>query len=89
MNKTLIILLLLVTTTLLGQTNHRDSIDVLHYNLHIDITQIPQTTISGKAIIEFSPLFNYSDNFGFDLQKLTVDSVKLNGSTIDFQHKMM
>ena len=86
MNKTLIILLLLVTTTLLGQTNHRDSIDVLHYNLHIDITQIPQTTISGKAIIEFSPLFNYSDNFGFDLQKLTVDSVKFNGNVVDFQH---
>ena len=86
MAKILTFFLLLVTATLFGQANHRDSIDVLHYNLHIDITQIPQSTIIGKAIIEFSPLLNNSNSFGFDLQKLTVDSVKLNSNTIDFQH---
>ncbi len=86
MKKNLTLLVLMFTTSLFSQINHRDSIDVLHYSLHVDITKISQTTISGTAIIQFKPIFNNTNSFGFDLQKLTVDSLKINGIPINFQH---
>lgn len=53
-----------------------DSIDVLSYNLKIDLTQFKSKNMSGNAEIKCKPLKNYSvKKIKFMLLKLNVDSV--------------
>jgi aminopeptidase N len=86
MIKNLLLTLLGISSSLYAQTNHRDSIDVLHYGIHLEIIQISQNKVSGKAVLRFCPLFDNTSRFGFDLQRLTVDSIRLDNQIIAFSH---
>ena len=82
-----IILILFVSIQLFSQTNHRDSINVVHYDLHIKITQLSQKEISGVANILVAPTQANSSAFGLDLQRLVVDSLKVNGQIVSHNHQ--
>jgi len=64
--------------------NHRDSVDVFHYNIHIKITDFQGKNIWGETTIRFIPRQTNSSTFAFDLERLTIDSLLLNGQSMAF-----
>ncbi len=54
-----------------------DSIDVLHYNLKVNLQQISTKKIQGNAQLICLAKFNGLNRFFLDLQKLTVDSLAI------------
>ena len=52
-----------------------DSLDVLHYNINLDIIYLSQHSISGNTQLSITPLFNGLTNLSLDLQKLIPDSI--------------
>lgn len=58
-----------------------DSLDVLHYDIHVDTINTTTRIIEAHTTIQFVPQFNGLDEFTFDLLKLTVDSIQVNGTS--------
>lgn len=52
-----------------------DSFDILDYDLTIDLRKMSQSTLSGKAVVTFTPKIAGLDYIPLDLLKLNVDSV--------------
>ncbi len=63
-----------------------DTIDVLNYNISLNITDFTNKIISGKTEIKFSPKLNNINKLSLDLLKLTVDSVKFAGSNLSYSY---
>jgi aminopeptidase N len=55
-----------------------DSIDIKHYDLHLDIRDFTTYILKGNADVSFKPLVNGISFIDLDLLGLTVDSVKNN-----------
>lgn len=69
-----------------AQATHRDSVDVAHYELHVDFTRMSANRLSGLARVTFAPLAGPMASVGLDLQRLDVDSVTLGGAPLPFAH---
>jgi len=63
-----------------------DSIDVLHYAIHLDILNLTQKEIRGYTEIRFIPDYSGMQIFTFDLEQLQVDSVLLNQQSVSFSY---
>ncbi len=63
-----------------------DSIDIIHYDLNINLVYLSQKKISGVAEIAFVPKLTGINNISLDLLKLNVDSVKVNASLANFNY---
>lgn len=63
-----------------------DSLDVHHYGIYLDMTQMDAGLISGYCDIDFSSKLPSLDVLHLDLQALTVDSVVFNGNLLSFTH---
>lgn len=81
--RNLLILSLLLLTFLAKGQSHRDSLNILHYNLNIDISNIGSSTIYGYAEIQAQTQFNIS-NIYLDLYRLAVDSAFVNNTEVEF-----
>lgn len=53
-----------------------DTIDILHYQINLDITDFTNKIITGNCKITFTPKLNGTTKINFDLLELNVDSVK-------------
>lgn len=63
-------------------TNMRsDTIDILNYNISLNITDFTTNVISGNTIVKFTPKINGINKLNLDLLELIVDSIK-SGATI-------
>lgn len=63
-----------------NQENLRsDTIDVLHYTIDLDLTNIVGSTIKGNTKVRFTPKMNNITTLSLDLQQLTIDSIIFNG----------
>ncbi len=82
MRNILIIALFIWASSLYGQS-HRDSIDVCHYSLNLDLSQLTTRTIYGHATLNIKPI-NPSNTFVLDLFKLTTDSVLVMNKVTSF-----
>jgi len=58
---------------------HGDSVDVIHYNIHLDITKLSSRTISGYTELTLTPKVESFDEFAIDLLKMNIDSIYLDG----------
>lgn len=68
------------TPPYLNEENLRsDTIDILHYNINLDVTDFSGKTISGFTEVKFAPKMNNISSLTLDLHQLTVDSVIYNG----------
>ena len=56
-----------------------DTFDILDYDLMIDLRQMGQNILTGKAIVTFTPKMVGLDYIPLDLLKLDVDSVFFEG----------
>lgn len=78
----LLVLILLFINTSIAQT-HRDSVDIHHYFLELDMTKSLNGSIKGKASLKLR-LTCQTNSFQLDLYKLTTDSVIINNKKQPF-----
>lgn len=58
---------------------HTDSIDVINYNIHLNITDYVNQVISGNTVIQLIPKSNNLHNIQLDLLSFFIDSITING----------
>jgi len=63
-----------------------DSFDILHYVIHIDVTNYTGQQIKAATSIRFNPLLPGQSHIRFDLKQLNVDSVTSTIGTHPFSH---
>jgi aminopeptidase N len=63
-----------------------DTIDILHYDLHLDFTEITQQKIKGHCDITFRPKVNNVTGISLDLLELNIDSITHNGSVLSYTY---
>ncbi|MCF8327478.1 MAG: T9SS type A sorting domain-containing protein [Bacteroidales bacterium] len=63
-----------------------DSMDVIHYDINLDLVHLSHQTLSGYSDAEVLPQTQQQKNLYFDLLGLNVDSVLVNGQTMSFQY---
>lgn len=77
MNKILTILMFVTSifTSYSQNDKFRHDIDVIHYDINLNITDFANKTISGYTVVKLSPTKNNKGVIQLDLLKLNVDSV--------------
>lgn len=65
-----------------AQGLNSDTIDVVHYDLHLNIMNFAAKNLNGYAVLKLTPKMNQITHIPLDLLALTVDSVKVNGQVI-------
>jgi len=65
-----------------GSNERSDSIDILNYNITLDVRDFVGKTITAACTITFTPKQDGLDFLPLDLLKLTVDSVTLGGAML-------
>lgn len=81
--KLLIVILMLLTISNTGfsqKSYHTDSIDVIHYDIHLDISDIASQNIGGYTELKIKPKFNNLHKVQLDLLSFFIDSVMVNGN---------
>lgn len=63
-----------------------DTIDILNYQINLDMTNVGNQQISGNCVVNFTPKINGVTQIDLDLQSLTVDSVIFNNNNLLFTH---
>ncbi len=63
-----------------------DTIDVAHYTISLDISDLASGEIHGNCELKVVSLLNNLSTINLDLKALIVDSVKVNGATRTFTH---
>ncbi|MFB0925404.1 MAG: hypothetical protein QMB65_08995, partial [Vicingaceae bacterium] len=93
MKKTpILILLFLFTLHTQAQTNKKalnsrsDTIDILNYQINLDVTIFSGQQINGNCKVIFTPKLNNINAIDLDLQGLNVDSITSNGTSLIFSH---
>jgi len=69
-----------------AQTNHSDTLDILNYDINLDMTNISGQTIVGNTVIAATPKIDNLNYFPLDLLALTVDSIFVNDTLCAFQY---
>lgn len=67
-------------------TERSDTIDLLHFRIHLTVGDGTNQTIGGFAIVEFKSLMNNINQLFLDLKKLNVDSITQNNQQILFTY---
>ena len=67
--------------------NYRDSVDVLHYKIALDLSDLASGQLKGETGLTITAKQDKLNSIGLDLLGLTVDKVLLNGKETNFSHK--
>jgi len=63
-----------------------DTIDVLNYQINLDMTNIGAQLISGNCVVTFTPKINGVTFIDLDLQELLIDSIKSGGNILTYTY---
>ncbi len=63
-----------------------DTVDILNYNITLNITDFTTHIIHGNTQIKFTPKINGVNKINFDLLELTIDSIKINATTLTYNY---
>ncbi|MCF6240165.1 MAG: M1 family metallopeptidase [Bacteroidales bacterium] len=66
---------------------YRDSVDVTHYHIHLDLSDLKNPVITGKTILNITPKLSMLQSIALDLQGLQTDSILCNKKQLAFIHK--
>ncbi len=69
-----------------GSNARSDSLDVLHYDVTVDLTAFAQEQVTARCAVTFTPLQAGITALPLDLLDLTVDSVWLDGVPADYNY---
>lgn len=86
LKKILFFLLLSATITAFSQSR-TDSIHIAHYEIHLNITNLPQHQISGYSTLSIVPKMPGITNIRLDLQGLAIDSIYKNNISVPFVYQ--
>ncbi len=70
----------------LYSVNRTDTIHVVHYDIHLDIINLPDHQISGYTDVKVVSKINNLPHIDLDLLALTVDFLYLNGNSAEYTH---
>ena len=88
MYRNFLFLFLLIPRLLFAQSlTYRDSIDVHHYHIKLDLSDLSTGILFGETSLLLSYKFPDTKNFALDLQGLQVDKVLLNGKLPKFTYR--
>ncbi len=77
------ILILLFAGNIFSQTaNFRDSVNVTHYEINLEIGDYQNQQIGGNTKLTICPVFDNTQNIKLDLFKMSVDSIYFNDKKI-------
>ncbi|OQX99416.1 MAG: hypothetical protein B6I20_09990 [Bacteroidetes bacterium 4572_117] len=83
----IIFLLLINQITFSQNNNYRDSVDVTHYKIELDLSDLSSGEIIGKTSIKITAKLADLKNIGLDLLGLHVDKIESKGKNLSFSHK--
>lgn len=63
-----------------------DTIDILHYDIVLDMLNITSKQISGHCDIRYTPKINGVNSMQLDLLELQIDSIVQNGQALTYQY---
>ena len=63
-----------------------DTIDVLDYQINLDMTNMSSQLITANCVVTFTPKINGVNNLDLDLQQLNIDSITSNGGLLVYTH---
>lgn len=69
-----------------AQNSISDTIDILHYTVKLNITDLVTDTIRGGTIIRFTPLINGITTLPLDLLRMEIDSVVQNNNQLTYSY---
>lgn len=78
-----ILICYMVFIPLANSQNFRDQIDVLHYNIHLQITDFEKEHIQGYTEIQCTPAKKSLSQLQFDLLSMKVDSVFFENTAVE------
>ena len=61
-----------------------DTIDVLDYEIHLDVTDFSGKTLSGYTVVKCTPRLTNVSKLNLDLLQFTVDSIQYNGNNLNY-----
>jgi len=61
-----------------------DTIDILNYNISLNITDFTTNVIKGNTIVKFTPKINGVNKLFLDLLMLTIDSIEVGGTNLTY-----
>ena len=82
----IIVAFLIASDIICGAQNHANNIDVTHYALTLE-PDIANKSVKGTVLIRFLIKSNNLTHAEFDCGDLTIDSVRLRGTTLQFAVK--
>ncbi|UTW67349.1 T9SS type A sorting domain-containing protein [bacterium SCSIO 12643] len=63
-----------------------DTIDVLDYEIHLDITDFSNQSLSGYTVVKCTPLLSNVNSINLDLLHFNIDSILLNHNLLTYQY---
>ncbi|WP_083827973.1 M1 family aminopeptidase [Owenweeksia hongkongensis] len=63
-----------------------DTIDILHYSINLDLTEVQQRIIKGYCDITFTPKMSNVNSIRLDLLMLPIDSILVDGQTANYTY---
>ena len=63
-----------------------DTVDVLDYNIHLDLTDFAGKSIAGYTVIKCEPKINDVTSLSLDLLQFTIDSITLNNNNLTYTY---
>ncbi|MEN8122114.1 MAG: M1 family metallopeptidase [Bacteroidota bacterium] len=80
--------ILILNQSLIAQNiNHRDSVDVTHYQIKLDLSDLSSGQLKGETSLKITSQQTKLNSIGLDLMGLKVDKVELNKKSIAFNHQ--
>lgn len=73
-------------TSAFAENTRSDTIDILNYNINLNITDFTGKIIKGYCIITLTPKLNNINTIYLDLLALTIDSVEINDLNLSYIH---
>jgi len=68
------------------ENNHRDSVDVVHYQIHIDFSNLESKQLKGNTLLKITAKKNELKSIALDLLGLEIDRVLLNNKEKKFTY---
>ena len=78
--------ILLFSVVAIHAQERSDTVNILHNDISLDITDFTTHNIVGHAIVTLTPKLS-TDHVTFDLEALTVDSARCNQQAVAFSHQ--
>lgn len=70
----------------MSKSTQSDTLDILHYSIHLDIVYLSKKKIEGYTELKVVPKYNNVSILRLDLLKMSIDSVLYDGSAVTYSY---